>query len=139
MLENELEMSKHAKERFKITQKGRKILQNRSPKMSILGCRNQYSSFTSLKIEIPCSLKMQHNNFSVTPFKIENGKQYCGKAYLVISCQFSKWQNTVSDHKDREVAVRFVSSPDPKGHVSYCHHLASWSVRKHFNLLLENH
>jgi hypothetical protein len=29
------------------------------------------------------------------------------------------------------------SSPDPKGHVSYCHHLAS--VRKHFNLLLENH
>jgi hypothetical protein len=34
-------------------------------------------------------------------------------------------------------SVPIFSSPDPKGHVSYCHHLSS--VRKHFNLLLENH
>ena len=36
------------------------------------------------------------------------------------------------------------SSPGPKGHVSYCHHLASVVVRPSvnfslFNLLLENH
>jgi hypothetical protein len=55
-------------------------------------------------------------------------------------------QTIINANKHRKLQISSkkltqFSSPDPKGHVRYCHHLASVVVSKiiHFNLLLWNH
>ena len=55
-------------------------------------------------------------------------------------------QTIINANKHRKLQISSkkltqFSSPDPKGHVRYCHHLASVVISKiiHFNLLLWNH
>ena len=70
-------------------------------------------------------------------YKYRSDKQNC----LFLCFFFKKRRYSVYTRTKQSLihhyAFKVLFSLPDQGHVSYCHHLAS--VRKHFNLLLENH
>jgi hypothetical protein len=62
---------------------------------------------------------------------------YC-TAVSMLTMRFAWWlcnwnfKFTLSNYKAKCIIYALFSSPDPKGHVSYCHHLASVVRRKLF-------
>ena len=99
----------------------------------------------------------QVNTASHQPITRPIQKLSCNNILATLSWQFSQQQyiHVYQEISDSLIVVvspslysclffpihwLLFSSPDLKGHVSYCHHLASVVCpSKHFNLLLENH
>jgi hypothetical protein len=85
-----------------------------------LASREKY--FTRQQKNVTC-----HNSYYISPI--------CIYLYIII--------NALNETEDTLLRNGFFSSPDPKGHVRYCHHLASVVRRpsvnfSYFNLLLWN-
>ena len=64
---------------------------------------------------------------------------HCHLLEMITNILYSVWKITPTLLEFNILADNFFSSPDPKGHVSYCHHLVSIVSFSHFNLLLRNH